>query len=190
MIKDSGDRHEFESGAVRDMQEGKGRCDLMPMKEVAQLVGQLDKSATDEVLDTIACFQITGEDTFLGNALMCFLDHHEWDLLTMLLEVAIHFEQGAEKYGENNWQKGLPVKSYINSAVRHYLKWLRGDNDEPHDRAFCWNILCAMWTCRNHPHLNSYGPAGGVYLNDKQIAEGMRKLSEYDINYGKGRVLG
>ena len=31
MIKDSGDRTEFESGAVRDMHEGKGRFDLLPM---------------------------------------------------------------------------------------------------------------------------------------------------------------
>ena len=30
-IKDSGERTEFESGAVRDMHEGKGRGDLLPM---------------------------------------------------------------------------------------------------------------------------------------------------------------
>ena len=30
-IKDSGDRTEFATGAVRDMREGKGRCDLMPL---------------------------------------------------------------------------------------------------------------------------------------------------------------
>ncbi len=30
MLKDSGNRREFETGAVRDMQEGKGRCDLLP----------------------------------------------------------------------------------------------------------------------------------------------------------------
>ena len=30
MIKDSGDRTEFSSGAVRDMHAGKGRFDLLP----------------------------------------------------------------------------------------------------------------------------------------------------------------
>ena len=30
-IQDSGERTQFESGAVRDMHEGKGRCDLLPM---------------------------------------------------------------------------------------------------------------------------------------------------------------
>lgn len=29
-IKDSGNRTEFSTGAVRDMHEGKGRCDLLP----------------------------------------------------------------------------------------------------------------------------------------------------------------
>lgn len=29
-LKDSGNRREFETGAVRDMQEGKGRMDLVP----------------------------------------------------------------------------------------------------------------------------------------------------------------
>lgn len=80
----------------------------------------------------------------------------EWTLNTKLLEVAKHFEDGAKKYGENNWQKGIPVKCYIDSAVRHYLKYLRGDTDEPHDRAFVWNILCCIWTCKHKPELNDY----------------------------------
>ena len=74
----------------------------------------------------------------------------------MLLETAKHFEQGAKKYGDYNWQKGIPVKSYIDSAVRHYLKHLRGDADERHDRAFVWNILCCIWTCKHKPELNDY----------------------------------
>ena len=31
MIQDSGNRTSFESGAVRDIQRGKGRCDLLPL---------------------------------------------------------------------------------------------------------------------------------------------------------------
>jgi hypothetical protein len=68
----------------------------------------------------------------------------------MFLEVAKHFEEGAKKYGENNWQKGIPAKCYIDSAVRHYLKWLRGDKDEPHDRAFVWNLMCCIWEVDYH----------------------------------------
>ena len=40
---------------------------------------------------------------------------------------------------------------YIDSGVRHYLKYLREDNDEPHNRAFVWNMLGAIWTIENKP---------------------------------------
>ena len=72
----------------------------------------------------------------------------------MLLEVSKHFEEGAKKYGENNWQKGIPVHCYIDSMVRHYLKFLRGDTDEPHDRAFVWNVMCCAWTVIHKPEMN------------------------------------
>ena len=91
-------------------------------------------------------------------ALDSFTHYPGWS--DMLLEVAKHFEEGAKKYGENNWQKGIPVKRYIDSGVRHYLKFLHGDKDEPHDRAFCWNIICAIWTCMHKPELNDYAKEG------------------------------
>ena len=68
-----------------------------------------------------------------------------------MLEVSKHYEDGCNKYGERNWEKGIPLHCYIDSGVRHYIKWLRGDNDEPHDRAFLWNMLGALWTHDYHP---------------------------------------
>ena len=146
-IKDSGERSEFATGAVRDIQKGKGRCDLMPLDIVAEYLSK------DDVIMAINCFKETGEYDALFDALANFSLERGWCGETMLLEVSKHFEDGAEKYGENNWQKGLPVDCYINSAVRHYLKWCRGDNDEPHDRAFCWNVLCCAWTCKHLPEM-------------------------------------
>ena len=148
-IKDSGDRTEFATGAVRDMREGKGRCDLMPLEVVSGLLH-------DNILTNIVNFKKGGLTRFLYIALEEFAVDRYWHELeemkthtgvrcTMLLEVAKHFEEGAKKYGENNWQKGIPVHCYIDSAVRHYLKWLRGDKDEPHDRAFVWNLMCCIW---------------------------------------------
>ena len=55
-------------------------------------------------------------------------------------------ECGSKKDTDRNWEKGIPVHCFIDSAVRHYLKWRRGDTDEPHDRAFIWNILGATYT--------------------------------------------
>lgn len=143
VIKDSGDRTEFETGAVRDMREGKGRCDLMPLDVVADVL-------RDPIIEAISKFQ---EDKDVKHLYVALLDvpHSEvfTDVHTMFLEVAKHFEAGCKKYGEDNWRKGIPAKCYIDSAVRHYLKFLRGDKDEPHDRAFVWNILCCIWTIKH-----------------------------------------
>jgi hypothetical protein len=143
-IKDSGDRTEFETGAVRDMREGKGRCDLMPLEVSAIFIGNHNDRA-EAILFSLSRFQRIGSTVYLYDALRAF-GHGCWeDPFSMFLEVAKHFEEGAKKYGENNWQKGIPVHCYIDSAVRHYLKWLRGDKDEPHDRAFVWNLMCCIW---------------------------------------------
>lgn len=128
VIKDSGNRREFETGAVRDMQEGKGRCDLMPLRVVAHMMNA-DHLEIDRIVHWIWAFQISNETEHLYDAINDFIYQRGWDRHTMLLEVAKHFEEGAKKYGENNWQKGIPVKCYIDSAVRHYIKWRRGDTD-------------------------------------------------------------
>ena len=153
IIKDSGNRRQFETGAVRDMQEGKGRCDLMPLRVLADV---MPDPCARKVLVNISMFQETGDAGFLKIVLSDFArrysqDAYLDDVCTMFLEVAKHFEEGAKKYGENNWQKGIPVNCYIDSTVRHYLKWLRGDKDEPHDRAFVWNLMCCIWEVDYRP---------------------------------------
>ena len=145
-IKDSGDRTEFETGAVRDMREGKGRCDLMPLEVVYNQL-KLYKGNLANPIECICRFQECGDTGALYEAIHRFAcSNDNWDtVFTMFLEVSKHYEEGAKKYGENNWQKGIPTWCYIDSAVRHYLKWLRGDKDEPHDRAFVWNLMCCIW---------------------------------------------
>lgn len=151
MIKDSGNRREYETGAVRDIQEGKGRCDLMPLDVVAEIGDCWDEWHRD-ILRLIRKFQDTGEVSFLYTVIRLFGANTSDNPETMLLGVSIHFKEGALKYGEDNWKKGIPESSYIDSAVRHYLKWLRGDDDEQHDRAFVWNIMCLIWT---HEHITN-----------------------------------
>ena len=102
-IKDSGQRTEFDTGAVRDMHEGKGRYDLLP-----------------------------------------------WEAIH---EVAKHCEAGAAKYGERNCEKGIPIHSLIDSAIRHLSCYLRGMDDEPHLRAAAWNVLFAIWMEIKRPQM-------------------------------------
>ena len=94
MIKDSGTRREFETGAVRDIQEGKGRYDLLP-----------------------------------------------WEAIH---ELALHCEQGALKYGERNCEKGIPIHSLIDSAIRHLSCYLRGMKDERILEPPCGISLCYL----------------------------------------------
>ena len=154
MIKDSGNRTEFESGAVRDIQEGKGRCDLLPLSVITELLWAAEKIEAGDTIGCIYGFTKCGKTEHLYN----IFNGQELfkDIETLILEVSIHFEDGAEKYGDRNWEKGIPTDRYIDSAVRHYLKYLRGDTDERHDRAFIWNIMCCIWTCENKPELNTY----------------------------------
>jgi hypothetical protein len=150
MLKDSGARREFETGAVRDICEGKGRCDLLPLDVVSVLIGR------DE-LQLINFFQETGDVNYLKEAIRHFNENQQFPaFITMFLEVSVHFEEGAKKYSDNNWKKGIPAHCYVDSAVRHFLKHMRGDTDEPHDRAFVWNLLCCVWTCLHKPELNDY----------------------------------
>ena len=152
-IKDSGNRREFDSGAVRDITEGKGRCDLLPLDVVGEMLN-------DDIISLIGAFQKSHN---LNNitlaiktfAVLYFNDHIDdpcyEPIYKMLREVAIHYEDGCAKYGERNWEKGIPIHCYIDSGVRHYLKFREGLTDERHDRAFVWNMLGLLWTWQNKP---------------------------------------
>ncbi len=95
-LPDSGTRRAFETGAVRDAEEGKGRYDL---------------------LSPIA-----------------------------LKRLAQHFENGAKKYSERNWEKGIPLASFFDSGIRHMYAFLSGDTSEDHLAAAMWNIHCLIHT--------------------------------------------
>lgn len=103
MILDSGERTEFQSGAVRDMHEGKGRFDLLPM--------------------------------------------------CVLIRLARHYEAGALKYSDRNWEKGIPAHSFADSALRHLVKYLDGQNDEDHLIAAIWNLCGLAWTEEKRPDM-------------------------------------
>ena len=45
MIKDSGNRREFNTGAVRDMAEGKGRMDLLPWSAIMEISKHCENGA-------------------------------------------------------------------------------------------------------------------------------------------------
>ena len=155
-IKDSGERQQFETGAVRDIQKGKGLFNLVPLRVAARIFGapyiQPEDGYVDPVLWCIGHYQDTGDSCWIYTALAFIAERvfpvdndRQASIANMLLEVAIHYEEGAEKYEPDNWKKGIPIERYVDSGSRHYSKWLRGDKDEPHNRAAAWNLICLAW---------------------------------------------
>ena len=136
MIKDSGERTEFSTGAVRDMKRGVGRMDLLPWYGI--------------------------------------------------MEVSKHCEEGAEKYGEHNVDKGIPLHSLCDSAARHLAKFIAGEIDEDHLRAAAWNLLWALNQRKTHPELDDlYSHKEKVEdtesTTDETCGEALRPLTRGEI---------
>ncbi|NLA12583.1 MAG: hypothetical protein GX883_10750 [Firmicutes bacterium] len=93
-LEDSGERQQFDTGAVRDPAKGKGRYDLITPHGLKRL--------------------------------------------------ALHYEAGAAKYDDRNWEKGIPASRCFSSAVRHLFRWIAGERKEDHLAAAAWNIFAIM----------------------------------------------
>lgn len=78
----------------------------------------------------------------------CQLGKGRFDLLPVdaMFRLAKHFENGAQRYEDRNWEKGIPLSRYLDSGLRHFFKVLAGHTDEDHEAAAAWNILCFMQT--------------------------------------------
>lgn len=77
------------------------------------------------------------------------------DLLPMcsLLRISKHMEDALTHYPERNWEKGLPMHSMLDSAMRHLAKYMDGWTDEDHLCAAATNLLMAMWTEEKKPEM-------------------------------------
>ena len=71
-----------------------------------------------------------------------------YDLLapTAIFAVARVFEEGCKKYGPRNYESGMPLSRFIDSALRHLFKHLEGQRDEPHMMQAAWNCLAYIHT--------------------------------------------
>lgn len=67
-----------------------------------------------------------------------------WDLNPIYAELLIaqQMERGAAKYAARNWESGMPLSEFVNSARRHLAKLIAGFDDEPHLAAALWNLAC------------------------------------------------
>ena len=62
----------------------------------------------------------------------------------MLRRLAHVMEKGAAKYAARNWEKGLPVSRFLDSALRHINSYLEGRFDEDHLAQAVFNLAGAI----------------------------------------------
>lgn len=69
---------------------------------------------------------------------------------------ALRCEVGHLKYGDGrNWEKGMPIAEFLDSALRHLVQYAMGDKSEDHLAAALWNIGCIIWTEKHHPEMQN-----------------------------------
>lgn len=69
-----------------------------------------------------------------------------YDLISpyALKRLAAVMERGATKYGDRNWEKGMPADRLLDSALRHMFQYAAGDTDEDHLGHAAFNIFAIM----------------------------------------------
>lgn len=89
-----------------------------------------------------------------------------------IIRVSKHMEDALTHYPERNWEKGLPMHSMIDSAMRHLAKYMDGQNDEDHLCAAATNLLMAMWTEAKMPQMIDIPSRPKDNLRAKALMEG------------------
>lgn len=159
-IKFTGDPVAFDGvEGKRDPKTGKGRFDLIPTEVYYPLFSKADHDWLLDCHPASILMEIANEkfiDAIIKMTIYAYARHNEdyaasssefWHgVWPMLQDLAIHFQKGAEHYGERNCQKGIPLWSFKDSAMRHATQVFEGKTDEPHKISVIWNCWMAAWT--------------------------------------------
>lgn len=116
-----------------------------------ELVESQDESQ-DESLPSSGNIETYGEDGALRDNPQ---GKGRFDLVPFeaIARIAVHYENGAKKYDDDNWKKGQPISRGLDAALRHLGKYQAGYNDEDHLGAAAWNIFMMMYFESEKPEL-------------------------------------
>ncbi len=135
-IPDAGKgRRNLDTGFQRDGDEKKARWSLFP-PHVWMMYAKPD---TEKFTSLIMEFLYTGEMVHLTEALVRFIECHNWD------PMSDRYDNGGKKYGYFNWATGAPLTMFIDSLGRH-LHSVNTDvvDDDDHIGAIMWNLSGAI----------------------------------------------
>lgn len=177
MKEKDGDNVKFETGAVRSSDAEGYRYDLVSPIGICRMLAYLhtgkeplartDRDASwhvDACIGRIYEF-LSGERGYSlerATELLFAAIEHDTDVGISVGELsptgvqciseACH--EGAAKYSDFNWERGMPVHDLLNHAVRHLMLYKSGDQSEEHLAHAAWNLFAAMHSERLWPKLN------------------------------------
>ena len=95
-------------------------------------------------------------------------DGVRFDLITPigLRRLAETYAEGAKKYGDHNWEKGMPASVMLNHAIRHIYRWLEGDTSEDHIAHAAWNLLAIAHFEETMPEMIDVPRRKAVFTTD------------------------
>ncbi len=67
-----------------------------------------------------------------------------------------HMTTGSNKYGDDNWMKGMPTKCYLESLDRHLAAYMEGDRSEDHLSAIIFGAQGCMLNEKNEGIKSDY----------------------------------
>lgn len=73
----------------------------------------------------------------------------------MLTRLALLLQRGSEKYSARNWEQANSEKElarFKESAFRHFMQWLTGEDDEDHAAAVLFGVLAHETTAWKLDH--------------------------------------
>lgn len=152
-ILDSGVREQFDTGAQRDIQENKGLPSLLPCDAMIDFLNnEIEHVGQKAMIELFKFWRGDRDKDHLMKCLSQLIFEYEgkerighFPFQTMI-DISVHFEKGAKKYNPRNWESGMPLSCYFNSAFRHIVKYSGGLKDEPHLIAAIWNVMCLQQT--------------------------------------------
>lgn len=71
-----------------------------------------------------------------------------------LRRLAETYGEGALKYGDNKWKKGMPYSTTINHVLAHIFQLLSGDKSEDHAAHAAWGLFAIMHFDATKPKMN------------------------------------
>lgn len=109
---------------------GHERCICPPILEAAPVKSPPAKEVKEGLRELDKVVKAKEEGATKHDA-----DKLRYDLIPVesLEEIAKVYTIGAEKYGDDNWRKGMKFRRMAGAILRHFFAFMRGEDRDPED---------------------------------------------------------